>query len=395
MQRDADTAIFWLTTASAAASLISIAAMEILLGAAVALWVIRRPAPVRWPSYFLPLAVFMATTLLSLAVSPDPGVGWHPVQKTVLFSMGLLAAAFVTTQARAVQAYKALLVAATVSGIIAIVQFGLAQAKFLKTGQLADDPTLLNRITGPLGHWMTFSGVQLLVWCAAIPAIVVLSRKWIPAIPAMGTAIILGNTRGAWLGAAAGFVVGTWALPRRVLAMVLIPLVVIGIAASPFIYRRIAMSLDESLATNYSRAAYFVTGARMIEDHPVFGVGPERIHDEFPKYYNGTALDTFYYGHLHNNMLQIAAERGLISLAAFLWLLVELFRSLLQTLKNSEPGTRWVAFGALAALTGFIVNGMTEYNFGDSEVLVLLLFLVSIPFGLATHVQENPDRQPR
>jgi hypothetical protein len=167
----AEALIFWLTTASAAASLVSIAAMEILLGAAVLLWIVFRPVPLRWPSYFLPLAVFMATTLLSLAMSPDPGVGWHPVQKVVLFSMGLLAAAFVTTESRAKNAYRFLLAAATVSAVMAIIQFGLAQAKFLQTGELADDPTLLNRITGPLGHWMTFSGVELLVWCAAIPAI--------------------------------------------------------------------------------------------------------------------------------------------------------------------------------------------------------------------------------
>jgi hypothetical protein len=42
-----------------------------------------------------------------------------------------------------------------------------------------------------------------------------------------------------------------------------------------------------------------------------------------------------------------------------------------------------------------VVSGMTEYNFMDSEVLVLMLFIVSRPFGLATHVQEDPDRKPR
>jgi O-antigen ligase len=241
---------------------------------------------------------------------------------------------------------------------------------------------------------MTFSGVQLLVWCAAIPAVAVLARKWIPAIPTVGAAIILSNTRGTWLGAAAGFIVGAWALPRRILVLLIIPLLLAGIAASPFIYRRITMSLDQSLATNYSRTAYFVTGARMIKDHPVFGVGPERIDDEFPKYYQGDAIDTFYIGHLHNNMLQIAAERGLVSLAAFLWLLVELFLSLLRLLRAAEGKARWATLGALAALTGFVVNGMTEYNFGDSEVLVLLLFLISVPFGLASHVQKDPDRQP-
>jgi hypothetical protein len=130
------------------------------------------------PSYYIPLAAFILTTLLSLAFSPDPWTGEHQIGKFVLYPMGLLAAAFVTSESRAVNAYKLLLAVAVVSAVTAIIQFGIAEAAFLKTGEIADDPTLLNRITGPLGHWMTFSGVQLLVWCAAIPAIAILGRKW-------------------------------------------------------------------------------------------------------------------------------------------------------------------------------------------------------------------------
>src|SRR5262245_1089731 len=123
MRRDSETAIFWLTAASAAAALVSIAAMEVLLTAAVLLWIVTRPTPVRWPSYFLPLAAFMVTTLLSLLMSPEPGVGFHAIQKFVLFSMGLLAAAYVTTKSRAENALKLLLAAATVSAVVAIIQF--------------------------------------------------------------------------------------------------------------------------------------------------------------------------------------------------------------------------------------------------------------------------------
>lgn len=407
MPRDSEGLIFWLTAASAASSLISIAAMEILLATALLLWLLSylaavlrpsafsKPAPLRWPSYFLPLGVFFLATLASLAMSPEPEVGRHAIQKVVLISMGLIATAFVSTEKRASKAYQLLLAVATVSAIIAIVQFVQAEATFLRTGSLDDDPTLLNRVTGPLGHWLTFSGVQLLVWCAAVPATVFLGRRWIAAVVMSGIAIILSNTRGAWLGAAAGFGFVAWALPRRVIFATLLCLIVVGAAASPFIYRRIAMSLDMSLATNYSRAAYWSVGTRMIQDHPLFGVGPERIHDEFPRYYDDKELKTFYYGHLHNNFLQIAAERGLLALAAFLWFLVELYRSLLRFLRNSEDFSRWAILGSLAALTGFVVAGITEYNFGDSEVLVLLLFLVSIPFGLSSHVQKNPHREPR
>jgi hypothetical protein len=56
-----------------------------------------------------------------------------------------------------------------------------------------------------------------------------------------------------------------------------------------------------------------------------------------------------------------------------------------------RAGSRWVHS---PRLTGFLVAGMTEFNFGDSEVFVLLLFLISVPIGLVPHVQEDPDRQP-
>jgi O-antigen ligase len=394
MRRDSDGVVFWLATASAASTLVSIVAMEVFLAAAVLVWIFTRSAPLRWPSYFLPLGAFMATTLLSMAFSPNPGAGWHQVEKVVLFPIGLLAAAFVTTEARVEKAYKLLLIVAVVAALTAIVQFAILEAAFLRSGDIADDPTLLKRITGPLGHWMTFSGVQLLVWCASVPAIAYFSRKWIAAISIISIALVLSNTRGVWLAAAAGFAFVAIALPRRVVVTVLLPVLIVGLIASPFIYRRIRMTFDTSLATNYSRAAYLSVGMQMIREHPLLGVGPERIDDEFPNYYKGDDLKSFYSGHLHNNFLQIAAERGLLCLATFVWLLVELYRSLLRLLNESEETARWAILGSLAALTGFVISGLTEYNFSDSEVLVLLLFLVSIPFGLASHVQKDPHSQP-
>ena len=318
----------------------------------------------------------------------------HQVEKVVLFPIGLLAAAFVTTEERVEKAYKLLLIVAVAAALTAIVQFAILEAAFLRSGDIADDPTLLKRITGPLGHWMTFSGVQLLVWCASVPAIGYFSRKWIAAISIISIALVLSNTRGVWLAAAAGFAFVAIALPRRVVVTVLVPVLIVGLIASPFIYRRIRMTFDASLATNYSRAAYLSVGMQMIKDHPLLGVGPERIDDEFPNYYKGDDLRSFYSGHLHNNFLQIAAERGLLCLATFIWFLVELYRSLLRLLNESENTARWAILGSLAALTGFVISGLTEYNFSDSEVLVLLLFLISIPFGLAPHVQKDPDSQP-
>jgi O-antigen ligase len=151
------------------------------------------------------------------------------------------------------------------------------------------------------------------------------------------------------------------------------------------------VSFDRNLSTNYSRKEYFEVGTRMIRDHPLLGVGPQRVGDEYRNYFPETELD--FYGHLHNNVIQIAAERGLLSLAAFVWFVVELYRSLIKLLRTPNSAPRWATLGALSAMTGFVVSGLAEYNFGDSEVILLMLFIVSIPFGLTAHVQEDPYRQ--
>src|SRR4051812_23198743 len=101
--------IFGLTLASAAGALVSIFASELLGAVACLAWIIAGPRRVRLPTYFVPLAAFMATTVLSLAMSPDPGVGIAQINKFVLFPMGLLAANFVTTTRRAKTAYAVLL----------------------------------------------------------------------------------------------------------------------------------------------------------------------------------------------------------------------------------------------------------------------------------------------
>src|SRR5205814_1009975 len=143
---------------------------------------------------------------------------------------------------------------------------------------------------------------------------------------------------------------------------------------------------------NSGRIELLIGGARMVREHPLFGIGPERIKTEFPRYYRGKDLlaANFYYGHLENNVMQLAAERGLLCLGAFLWFIFELYASLIGKLKTAADDTRWAVLAAIAALSGFLVSGFFEYNFGDSEVFLLFLFIVSIPYGIvpAVHAED-------
>ena len=375
--------VFGLTVASAATVMLSIRVSQSLLALACLVWIVFRPKPVRLPSYSLALIGFMAATLLSLGMSIDPGVGAPAIRKFVLFAMGILAANFVTTPQRVKLSYGLLIIVAAISAALAAVQFGLGYREFLLTGALEDDPTVLARATGFMGHWMTFSGEQLLIWCGAVPALAFLGHRWIVPLSIIGIGIVSSFTRSVWLGAIVGTSTVALVIPRKTLIYIVIPLAVVILASAPLIYHRVAMSLEEGFGPDVGRLALLETGTRMVRDHPLFGVGPQRIATEFVGYYDEENADTFYYGHMHNNFLQIAAERGLICLITFVWFFIELFRGLWRLKGARDPTLRIVSLSALAAFTGFLVAGLFEYNFGDSEVLMLFLFIVSIPFGLA------------
>jgi O-antigen ligase len=393
-----DSWVFALTLLSAAAVLLSIAAAETLLDMACVAWIVQRvrggssPAPLVLPSYLIPLCAFMVTTAVSLMMSPQPDIGWSAVRKFVLFTMGFLAANLVTTPARARISIGLLLAVAAATSIRGLIQFVGTYLRFLSTQTLADDPTVLARITGFMGHWMTFSGEQLLVWCAAVPAMAVFGRRWLIPLATVGTALVLSFTRSVWLGAMAGFVTVALSIPRKVLIGVALPVAIVGVAASGLIYHRVSLSFQQQqFAPDSGRLELLMGGARMIKDHPLFGVGPERIHTEFPRYYRGNDLARRvpYYGHLENNIVQLAAERGLLCLGTFLWLIFELYAGFIDMLKKAGSGTRWIVLSAVSALTGFIISGLFSYNFGDSEVLLLLLFIVSLPYG-SCRTESNP-----
>jgi putative inorganic carbon (hco3(-)) transporter len=374
--------IFALTVAGAAALLFSIAVGEILLAGALTMWLVWHPRKPSLPSFFVPMCAFILMTFVSLLLSPDPAVNWF-LRKTILFVMILLGATFVTTPWRARTAIAILLAVATITSAVGLVQFAITYVRFLATQKLADDPMVLARITGFMGHWLTYSGEQLLVWCAAVPAIVCLGRRWYVPLTIVGAALILSFTQGVWGGAVAGIAVVSLMMPKRILLKVLLPIVLIAAAASGLIYHRVSMSLgDPNFAPRTGRIELLKAGIQMIREHPWFGVGPERVSAEFPLHYKGTNLATIYHGHLENDFLQIAAERGLICFATFMWFLLELYAALFRLVRDADPDSRWIALSAIAALTGFVVSGLVEYNFGDSEVQLLMLFIVSIPFGV-------------
>lgn len=121
----------------------------------------------------------------------------------------------------------------------------------------------------------------------------------------------------------------------------------------------------------------------MIKKHPWVGVGPGNIEKVYLLYLpRGEAPIAGYHEHLHNNFLQIAAERGLPSLIAWVWLLAALGWHMWRIRRRTMLGGHPIGLvdGAIAAWLAFLVEGCFEFNFGTSPVLMVFLFVMSTPF---------------
>ena len=118
--------------------------------------------------------------------------------------------------------------------------------------------------------------------------------------------------------------------------------------------------------------------------HPITGVGPNMVMRVYPQYREPDAV-LIDAPHLHNVPLQIAAERGLPALALWIWFLtaVVLGASALFRAASRDGTTRFLAAAALAAVVSMLGAGMFEYNFGDSEFLMMFLVLVTLPFAIS------------
>jgi O-antigen ligase len=235
---------------------------------------------------------------------------------------------------------------------------------------LREPHDLEHRITGGATHVMTYSG-ELLPLALLFLVLFVHQRKlWMLAPALLSTfALLLTFTRSAWLGwVVAIFVVIVSSRPR--LLAWAAPLLVIFLIAAPVdMFGRLISSFSTRQESNLDRIRMFQAGEEIIRDYPLFGVGPANVKPLYPLYRLPDS-PRFRTPHLHNNIVQIWAERGVLALTAYLLLIVLFLRECARAWRT--PGRPWAEAG-IAAVVALTFAGLFEFNFGDTEVFYLLL----------------------
>lgn len=361
------------TLGIAGALQLSIALAQSLLAIAVLCWVVltvvNREA-FRVPRFFWPLVGLAALTLVSAGLSPDPRVSFADTKQLLLFLMVPLTYRFVRGSSGA----TLLLIVVSVGAASAA--FGIAQYGILHYDHLGQRPR------GTLGHYMTYSGLLMLVIGVALAQLLfgTRDRTWAALVmPALAVAVALTFTRSAWVGACAAAAVLLAHKDFRLMAVLPVAAAVFVAVAPTPVTARFASIFDLKDPTNRDRVAMFHEGERMIRQHPFFGVGPNMVEVLYEVYREPDAVEPIN-PHLHNVPMQLAAERGLPALGLWLAFVAIVIYDLGRGLRSGQLPVVSAAAG-LAAMVAMLAAGLFEYNFGDSEFLMLLLLLITIPFA--------------
>jgi O-antigen ligase len=132
---------------------------------------------------------------------------------------------------------------------------------------------------------------------------------------------------------------------------------------------------------------------RLIPQHPWFGLGMEGVRQYWREWGIRAWQIYGFHWHFHSTYLQIAVERGLPALAAWLWLigayLVFLWRLLVRVRHAAGWFSQGLALGALGGTVAFLVAGTVQYNLGEEQISAVLWFVMGLSVALNSIVHQR------
>ncbi len=362
----------------------------------------RSRNPLRWPLW-KPFAIFALASILAVLTALDPLRSFEHLKR--LFEMGIFFWVLNTLadpdlrnslqaiidkffKTRPAQLFKAtrgivtsvsprnffiglILLASSLSAVT-----GLAQV-------MQNGLSIHHRISGTLSIHMTFAGILMQTALVAAAYLLFRNKKnaWVwGSLVLILLALALTLTRQAWLGFGMGLLVLlAFRKPVWIALLPFIAAVFFWISPAP-IKERMQSLVDPSDATLQERFSMWRLGWQIFKDHPVTGCGfhcMRVVSADYPDY-----QEIFMnFRTVHNNLVQLAIDTGIIGALAWLFLWLSYFVAAGRQLKSGDdPEHRWVVVASLSAVTAFLAGGFFETNFYDSEVVMMAYYLMALPF---------------
>jgi O-antigen ligase/polysaccharide polymerase Wzy-like membrane protein len=260
------------------------------------------------------------------------------------------------------------------------------------------------RASGFYSQYVSYAEVLQLIIALALGLFINLPNKrsvgavlLLIALTGFSFALLLTITRASWFGAAvSALIILLLSVQRRtvlIIGVLAIPLLLAGLFVLQ--QKRNVGFLDQKDGSTTWRETVWREGVHLLVSNPrhlLIGIGMDTIKKRWRQWglFDGGRLP---WGHMHSNPLQIALERGLPALGLWLAFLFVYARTLWRLLR-SDLKLHWIErgilLGALGGLAGFSTSGLVHYNWGDSEVVMVLYLIMGLSLAMHRLVRAGP-----
>jgi O-antigen ligase len=257
------------------------------------------------------------------------------------------------------------------------------------------------RAQGSLGHYVVFAEMLMQLGCVAWAMLLGSQpgNRWLSAalaviFLAIVSALVATETRAALGGLALGCFLALLVLTGKGIRIAATAaLLVVMICGALWIHhtRGVNWSSSNDTGTQF-RVLMWEDGLRLVRQHPWFGVGMETVRYHWLEWNIRGFIQYHVQSHFHSTPLQIAVERGLPTLAAWVWFVVAylifLFRLIGKTRTRSRFATTVVA-AVLAGFVAFLTTSFAHYNLGEEPLVTSLFFFFGIAIAI-DHMLSTP-----
>jgi len=375
--------VFW--------SPISITGAQTAVSFALLFWLLRMLAMRKFQLMRTPLNIPIAAFLIAAAIGVIMGVDFKHSLKGYM-TLGWISIFFlfvnnVKDETQFKRLIRSLILITTIAGAYAIFQH------FTRI-DLFGNVKHLPRSTGFFNSPQTFGNYILLV----LPVVIGLSsyirigreKRWLQLSGLIIlTAIIFSYGRAVWMGLIVGLIfmgiLGSKRLLLSILAGIMIcSILILALPSSEFAQR--VVGTVKSKRPVGDRTEFWEGSLRILRDYPITGVGWEGFRKVYPRYRPSEEEKSV--SNAHNNFVDVAVDSGLLGLGIFIWLLVTIYKVGFHIFKELEDGYfKGFVWGFMGSLTAFLIAGLSQYNFGDSEVVMLFYFLLGMVMVIPTIVE--------
>lgn len=341
--------------------------------------------------------IYLIATLTSVTLSGSLFTGFL----TILFTLfAVLLDNAVTSRRQTELMIRAFVLAGTAVSVFGIYQYFFYNPA--SAGAWIDDDMfseITNRVYSTLDN-PNVLGEYLLLITPFAAACLLTAKTWprrlfyLGCLGAMLLCMLFTTSRGGWLGllfAAAIFIV---MLDARFILLGLVALVVMYFSLPDWVVERFTSIGNMSDSSTSYRVYIWLGTISMLKDYWLSGLGPGIA--AFNMVYPAYSFNTVSAPHSHNLFLQLMCDAGILGLVLFLMVVFSFYRRTFSAFsistKAGDKTVRIYLAAAVSAVSGFLLQGMTDFSFYNNRVTLFFWAVIALGMILSRwHTMQEGD----